>query len=85
MGCRVWPRLFAFFFENAHFAQLQQEYGILEMASWFRGTPYAEAELLTFAATQLGRSVDDVALKGLRCRSRPGCIRSGRSSSACRS
>ena len=42
--------LFAFFFENAHFAQLQQEYGILEMASWFRGTPYAESELLNFAA-----------------------------------
>ncbi len=56
--------LFAFFFENAHFAQLQQEYGILEMASWFRGTPYAERELLDFAAAQLGRGVDDVALEG---------------------
>ncbi|MEO5833136.1 MAG: hypothetical protein ABJA16_02335 [Nakamurella sp.] len=56
--------LFAFFFENAHFAQLQQEYGILEMASWFRGTPYAEAELLNFAAGQLGRGVDDIALAG---------------------
>ncbi len=56
--------LFAFCFENAHFAQLQQEYGILEMASWFRGTPYAESELLNFAANQLGRGVDDIALEG---------------------
>ncbi len=62
-----WPAgliaLFAFFFENAHFAQLQQEYGILELASWFRGTPYAENELLSFAANQLGRPVDAVALQ----------------------
>ena len=56
--------LFFFFFENAHFAQLQQEYGIREMASWFRGTPYAEPSLLSFAANQLGRPVDDISLQG---------------------
>ena len=42
--------LFAFLFEDAFFPQLQQEYGILEVASWFRGTPYAEPSLLSFAA-----------------------------------
>ncbi|AZI57084.1 hypothetical protein EH165_01790 [Nakamurella antarctica] len=55
--------LFAFFFENAHFAQLQQEYGILEIASWFRGSAYAEGELLNFAAGQLGRPVDAISLE----------------------
>lgn len=55
--------LWIFFFENAHFAQLQQEYGILEIASWFRGTPYGEGELLDFAAAQLGRGVDAIALQ----------------------
>ena len=30
-------------------------YGILEVASWFRGQPYAEPELLQFAARQIGR------------------------------
>ena len=55
--------LFTFFFENAHFAQLQQEYGILEIGSWFRGTPYAEPSLLSFAANQLGRAVDPTAVQ----------------------
>ena len=55
--------LWVFFFENAHFAQLQQEYGIEEIASWFRGTPYGEGELLNFAAAQLGRGVDAIALQ----------------------
>ena len=31
----------------------QQEYGILEIASWFRGLPYAEPELISFAAGQI--------------------------------
>ena len=55
--------LFAFMFEDLYFPTGQQEYGILEVASWLRGTPYAEPSLLTFAAGQLGRPVDDVALQ----------------------
>ena len=55
--------LFVFLFEDAHFAQLQQEYGILEIASWFRGAPYAEPTLLQFAADQLGRPVDPISLQ----------------------
>ncbi|WP_200926623.1 hypothetical protein [Sphaerimonospora mesophila] len=50
--------LFVFFFENVHFAQQQQEYGVLEIASWDRGEPYAEPSLLEFAAQQMGRAVD---------------------------
>ncbi|WP_433421986.1 hypothetical protein ACQP1V_11915 [Microtetraspora malaysiensis] len=50
--------LFAFFLENLHFAAQQQEYGVLEIASWDRGDPYAEPSLLAFAANQLGRAVD---------------------------
>ncbi|GGO27017.1 hypothetical protein GCM10010116_54210 [Microbispora rosea subsp. aerata] len=50
--------LFAFFLENAHFPELQQEYGVLELASWDRGKPYAEPSLLEFAANQMGRAVD---------------------------
>ncbi|MEU7911828.1 hypothetical protein [Microbispora bryophytorum] len=50
--------LFAFFLENAHFPELQQEYGVLELASWDRGQPYAEPTLLEFAANQMGRGVD---------------------------
>lgn len=50
--------LFALFFENVHFAQQQQEYGVLEIASWDRGEPYAEPSLLEFAAQQMGRAVD---------------------------
>ena len=55
--------LFAFLFEDAFFPQLQQEYGILEVASWFRGAPYAEPSLLSFAANQIGRPVDDAAVQ----------------------
>jgi len=55
--------LWAFMFENMFFPTGQQEYGILEVASWFRGQPYAEPELLQFAAIQLGRPVDDVAIQ----------------------
>lgn len=55
--------LWAFMFENMFFPTGQQEYGILEIASWFRGQPYAEPELLTFAAGQIGRPVDDVAIE----------------------
>ena len=55
--------LWAFMFENMFFPTGQQEYGILEVASWFRGQPYAEPELLQFAAIQLGRPVDDLAIQ----------------------
>ena len=55
--------LFAFLFEDLYFPTGQQEYGVLEVASWLRGTPYAEPTLLSFAAGQLGRPVDDVALQ----------------------
>jgi hypothetical protein len=55
--------LWAFMFENMFFPTGQQEYGILEIGSWFRGLPYAEPELIGFAANQLGRPVDDVAIQ----------------------
>ena len=55
--------LWAFMFENMFFPTGQQEYGILEVASWFRGRPYAEPELTAFAANQIGRPVDDVAIQ----------------------
>ena len=55
--------LWGFLFENMFFPTGQQEYGILEVASWFRGQPYAEPELLRFAAGQIGRPVDDVAIQ----------------------
>ena len=55
--------LWAFMFENMFFPTGQQEYGILEIASWFRGLPYAEPELISFAAGQLGRPVDDIAIE----------------------
>lgn len=55
--------LWAFMFENMFFPTGQQEYGILEIASWFRGAPYAEPELISFAAGQLGRPVDDIAVE----------------------
>ncbi len=50
--------LFVFFLENVHFPAQHQEYGVLELASWDRGQPYAEADLLAFAADQMGRAVD---------------------------
>jgi hypothetical protein len=50
--------LFLFLLEDVWFAAGQQEYGVLELESWLRGTPYAEPELLRFAAQQIGRPVD---------------------------
>ena len=38
--------LWAFMFEDMFFPTGQQEYGILEIESWFRGQPYAEPELM---------------------------------------
>jgi hypothetical protein len=50
--------LFFFLLEDVWFAAGQQEYGVLELESWLRGTPSAEPELLRFAAQQIGRPVD---------------------------
>lgn len=55
--------LWTFLFEDTFFPNNQQEYGILEIASWFRGSPYAEPSLLSFAANQIGRPVDDTAIR----------------------
>ena len=51
----VW---FLFFAENLYFPNQHQEYGVLELASWDRGEPFAEPSLLRFAADQMGRPVD---------------------------
>jgi hypothetical protein len=59
------PILFAlwfFFLENVLFPSQHQEYGVLEIASWDRGRPYAEPSLLKFAADQIGRPVDRTAV-----------------------
>jgi hypothetical protein len=50
--------LWFYFFENVWFPAQHQEYGVEEIASWDRGAPYAERELLEFAAEQIGRPVD---------------------------
>ncbi|MBB5954507.1 hypothetical protein FHS29_001077 [Saccharothrix tamanrassetensis] len=50
--------LWFFFLENMWFPNQHQEYGVLEIASWDRGDPYAEPILLQFAADQIGRPVD---------------------------
>ncbi|MEU5696027.1 hypothetical protein [Actinosynnema sp. NPDC020468] len=54
--------LWFFFFENAWFPNQHQEYGVLEIASWDRGDPYAEPSLLRFAADQIGRPVDRASI-----------------------
>lgn len=51
-----------FFLENALFPNQHQEYGVLSLAAWRAGHPYAEPSLLRFAANQLGRAVDDPAI-----------------------
>ncbi|WP_248964446.1 hypothetical protein [Sphaerisporangium perillae] len=50
--------LFVFFLENTLFPSEHQEYGVLELASWDRGQPYAEPSLIQFAANQMKRPVD---------------------------
>ncbi|MFC4586831.1 hypothetical protein [Sphaerisporangium corydalis] len=52
--------LFVFCMENTLFPSEHQEYGVLELASWDRGQPYAEPTLINFAAEQMGRQVDRV-------------------------
>ncbi|PFG48534.1 hypothetical protein ATK36_3633 [Amycolatopsis sulphurea] len=54
--------LWAFFLENTFFPNGQQEYGILGLRSWERGTPEAEPTLLSFAAQQIGHPVDRAAV-----------------------
>ncbi|MDQ2582881.1 hypothetical protein [Saccharothrix yanglingensis] len=54
--------LWFFFLENAWFPNQHQEYGVLEIASWDRGDPYAEPILLQFAADQIGRPVDRASI-----------------------
>jgi len=51
------------FVENVWFPAQHQEYGVEELASWDRGKPYAEPSLLQFAANQIGRPMDRVALE----------------------
>ncbi|GIG57006.1 hypothetical protein Lfu02_13780 [Longispora fulva] len=51
-----------FFFENVLFPNQHQEYGVLSIRAWDRGEPYAEPSLLAFAAHQIGRPVDRVAV-----------------------
>ena len=54
--------LWAFVLENVWFPAGQQEYGVLAVAAWDRGTPDAEPILLQFAADQIGRPVDRTAV-----------------------
>lgn len=51
-----------FFLENVLFPNQHQEYGVLSLKAWLAGRPYAEPILLKFAADQIGRPIDDVAI-----------------------
>jgi hypothetical protein len=48
--------------ENVWFPAQHQEYGVLALDAWDRGAPDAEPILLQFAADQIGRPVDRVAV-----------------------
>jgi len=50
--------LWFFFLENVLFPSQHQEYGVLSLAAWERGSPYAEQSLLDFAAQQVGHALD---------------------------
>lgn len=54
--------LWWFLLDNMWFPNGQQEYGVLALASWDRGHPFAEPGLLQFAADQIGRPVDRLAV-----------------------
>lgn len=54
--------LWVFVLENVWFPAQQQEYGVLAIAAWDRGAPTAEPILIQFAADQLGRPVDRIAV-----------------------
>jgi hypothetical protein len=62
-GGFVLGALFFFLLEDVWFSAGQQEYGVLELESWLRGTPYAEPELLSFAAKQINRDIDLAAVQ----------------------
>lgn len=49
--------------DNFMFLNQHQEYGVLGLAAWERGTPYAEDSLLQFAADQLHRPLDYIAVE----------------------
>ncbi|MGW1679844.1 hypothetical protein [Saccharopolyspora sp. NPDC002376] len=49
--------------DNFMFLNQHQEYGVLGLAAWDRGTPYAEDSLLQFAADDLGRPLDRLAVE----------------------
>ena len=55
--------LWGFFLENVLFAAQQMEYGVLSLRAWLDGTPTAEPDLLQFAADQIGRPVDSLAVQ----------------------
>jgi hypothetical protein len=54
--------LWLFFLENVWFPAQHQEYGVVAVAAWDRGTPYAEPSLLQFAANQIGHPIDRAAV-----------------------
>lgn len=56
--------IWGFFLENVLFPSQHQEYGVLSLESWRAGAPTAEPILLKFAADQIGRPVDDIAVQG---------------------
>ncbi|WP_199740428.1 hypothetical protein [Saccharopolyspora rhizosphaerae] len=49
--------------DNFLFLNQHQEYGVLGLAAWERGEPYADDELLQFAADQLQRPLDHIAVE----------------------
>ncbi|MEU8000116.1 hypothetical protein AB0B66_02905 [Catellatospora sp. NPDC049111] len=56
--------IWGFFLENVLFPSQHQEYGVLSLESWKAGAPTAEPILLQFAADQIGRPVDEIAVTG---------------------
>ena len=75
--------LWAFMFENMFFPTGQQEYGILEIASWFRGVALrrTRADQPSPPASSAGPSTTSPSSPS-PCPSRRGYTRSGRSRSA---
>lgn len=55
--------LWFFFLENVLFPSQHQEYGVVSLAAYDRGSPYAEASLLDFAARQIGHPLDRVSVE----------------------
>ncbi len=54
--------LWGFFLENVLFPAQHQEYGVNSLAAWKAGDPTAEFDLLDFAAKQIGREIDEIAV-----------------------